>query len=609
MCGAGEVNIGGYRILRTLGKGGVGEVFEVLDAEGRHFALKVFSVDHGAKAFLQRRFRTEGRLLKTLFHPRLVRVHDSGVDAVTGRPYFVMDLVLDKNGHSMTLEDFRQTEKVTESLAERWYEDLCSALAYCHSCGVIHRDIKLNNVLIDAAGHAVLSDFGISRVLDQRFRDELQMTTTFVEGETTGTRPVMGTYWYLAPEVRAGSAATAASDWYALGVTFFRLLTGLWYEPGTNALDLLDLSDRHWRERIERLLSDDPNERVPGGSSLGKGKRRSWRWLTVLAGCAVVCSVCIELGVGGWKASPASGVSVSEGRLDLVVDASNRFEFCPCPAGTNGYHNLTVAVTRQYWLAATPVTRRQWFAARGEPLSAWAGGEDAPITYVSRDEVLDFCDRLNRRFSAQLPRGYEIRLPTVAEWRLAYVQGNTVPFHIENHESLRRTYDERGWFGQGVNGEAKLANMRCYYADLNRAVPLVTNIWPSFPPRVINPGNDDWQRSSSEVPPVPVGLKPANDFGLHDMLGNCFERLFDTCSDKAHHWGKTEWGVTTTGLYSGQGLTVTNPVERTGILPLMTGAYFAPDIAGDRVWSADFDRLPHLGFRLCIGPVIVFRQP
>jgi len=238
----------------------------------------------------------------------------------------------------------------------------------------------------------------------------------------------------------------------------------------------------------------------------------------------------------------------------------------------------------------------------GEPLTAWEGGEDAPMTYVTRDEVTNFCARLNVRFSAKLPRGYEIRLPTLAEWRLAYVQGKTVPTHFADKRAMRRTYVERGWYGQGINGEGKSADMRRYYADLNRPLSMVTNIWPTFPPRVINSGKDNWARYSSEIPPVPVGLKPTNELGLHDMLGNCYERVLDTCSDKVHHWGKTEWGVTTIGLYAGQGLALTNPVERTGNLPLMVGTYLAPDIPGDRAWSADFDRLPHLGFRLCIGP-------
>jgi len=70
------------------------------------------------------------------------------------------------------------------------------------------------------------------------------------------------------------------------------------------------------------------------------------------------------------------------------------------------------------------------------------------LPYVTRDEVTNFCARLNARFSAKLPSGYEIRLPTLAEWRLAYAQGKTVPTHFADKKAMRRAYVERGWYGQ-----------------------------------------------------------------------------------------------------------------------------------------------------------------
>ena len=240
----------------------MGSVFEVELPDGTRRALKRFSADHGNIEFLKERFVSEGRVLKRLSHPRLVHVQDIGIDA-DGHPYFMMDLVLDAAGESTTLESVRAAGKVSETDAERFYTDLVEALRYCHAQGVVHRDVKLNNILIDAEGHAVLSDFGISRIVNADLRDELQVSTTFVTGETSGTRPVMGTYWYLAPELRTGGTATPASDWYALGVTFFRLLTGLWYEPDTNAFDLLAPYDKVWTKRLKKLLAVNPAERHP----------------------------------------------------------------------------------------------------------------------------------------------------------------------------------------------------------------------------------------------------------------------------------------------------------------------------------------------------------
>ena len=212
----------------------MGCVYEVVaDEDATRLALKVFSLDHGNREFLRRRFLAEAKILSRLNHPRLVHVHESGIDESSGTPYYVMDLVQSAVGKSETLEDVRKAGKVTEARALQWLADICEGLEYIHAQGVVHRDVKLENVLIDENGHAVLSDFGVSRIFDDRLRNELMVTTTFIAGETTGTQPVMGTYWYLAPEIRKGGAATPESDWYSLGVLMYRLLTGMWYEPNT----------------------------------------------------------------------------------------------------------------------------------------------------------------------------------------------------------------------------------------------------------------------------------------------------------------------------------------------------------------------------------------
>ena len=98
--------IGPYRIVRPLGKGGMAEVYEVENERlGAHFALKAFTLDHGEVEFLRKRFQVEGRLLARLSHPRIVRVYDMDVDAESGLPYYVMDLVLDKSGRPRSLKD------------------------------------------------------------------------------------------------------------------------------------------------------------------------------------------------------------------------------------------------------------------------------------------------------------------------------------------------------------------------------------------------------------------------------------------------------------------------------------------------------------------------
>ena len=576
----------------------MGCVYEVVaDGDATHLALKAFTLDHGNREFLKKRFLAEAKILSRLNHPRLVHVRELGVDEPSGVPYYVMDLVRSAAGESGTLEDVRKAGKVTEAQALQWFADIREGLEYIHAQGVVHRDVKLENVLIDERGRAVLSDFGVSRIFDDRLRNELMVTTTFIAGETTGTQPVMGTYWYLAPEIRKGGAATPESDWYSLGVLMYRLLTGMWYEPNTKAFDLLAPFSKKCQRIVRQLLSDAPAERRPRLTVPDASSRR---------GVGKFWIASVSIGLIGLIAllRPWPSPTPSPSPFSLNYCKGVDFSFCSSPAGTNAYRNISVAVTYPYWLAATPVTRRQWFAVRGEPLTAWTGGEDAPMTYVSREDVMNFCARLNVRFAAQLPQGCEIRLPTLAEWRLAYAQGRTMSVEFSDKKALRRAYANIGWYGQGVGGMPEHAGMKQYYEMRNLPVPLVREIWPNFPPEPVQSEKMGWLRNSSQIAPVPVGLKPANGLGLHDMCGNCYERVADVGSEALFDYMRSEWGMNTHNIYRGLGLAVTNPVERSGSLPLMVGSYAAPDLPGDKVWSSKFDRMPHLGFRLCIGPRI-----
>ena len=254
--------IGVYRIIRPLGKGGMGAVYEVVHTKlGVHYALKTFTLDHGHVKLLKERFLAEGRILARLRHPNLVRVFDLDVEESTNTPYFVMDLVQYKDGTSHTLADLEPGGADEEHLA-RWLVQLCSALDYIHAAGIVHRDIKLGNILLDAQGGVVLSDFGVSRFSSKALRRELDLERTVVSGDTVTGNLVMGTSGYMAPEVKRGEDATAAADAYSLGVVFFRLLTGVWYENRSNIFGLLDPFEAAWQDLLPRLLAENPEERV-----------------------------------------------------------------------------------------------------------------------------------------------------------------------------------------------------------------------------------------------------------------------------------------------------------------------------------------------------------
>ncbi|MCQ2391219.1 MAG: serine/threonine protein kinase [Kiritimatiellae bacterium] len=254
--------IGAYRIIRCIGKGGMGTVYEVEHIElGVHYALKVFSFDMSKMdgALLRRKFLDEGKALARLKHPNLTHVFDLAFDEETGAPYFVMDLVLYKDGEPYTL-DAVDTSGLDERHVLRWFKDVAGALDYIHKEGIIHRDIKPGNMLLKANRHVVVTDLGVAKVFDEHlFLGDEGLST-----EKTGAMLVSqmaGTRHYIAPEVLKGNRSTPAVDAYALGVTMVKLLTGLWYDEHHEALSMLSKYKLRWNAVLPLLLAPKPERR------------------------------------------------------------------------------------------------------------------------------------------------------------------------------------------------------------------------------------------------------------------------------------------------------------------------------------------------------------
>ena len=333
--------VGNYRIIRPLGEGGMAAVYEVEHLKlGVHYALKTFTLQEGHVELFRKRFSAEGKILARLNHPNLVRVIDLDLDEKAGALYYVMDLVLSEDGETHTLADVKPGEADEAQILD-WFRQMCSALAYVHSQGIVHRDVKLNNILLAPDGRVVLSDFGISKISDENLRSAVDVTKTMVTGMTQGRGVAMGTQGYMAPEVCRGEEATPAADVYSFGVAFFRLLTNVWYDPclapsadsgeviAMNSVKLLEPFEYRWADVLPVMLNDNPQDRplnlndLPDyivsvtQSEMLTPKRFGAKWKALVA--AVVA---IALGVGCWLCWRQPGNKTIRTDDLLVIPAS-----------------------------------------------------------------------------------------------------------------------------------------------------------------------------------------------------------------------------------------------------------------------------------------------
>src|SRR3954451_12498639 len=225
--GPGAVLGDRYRLERVIATGGMATVWLARDTEvDRDVAVKVLSDVLAENRTYTERFRREARVAAGLSNPNLVRMFDYSGRAE--RPYLVMEYVA-----GGTLADRIAAGTATDLDAEELARELLAALGAIHEAGVVHRDVKPSNVLLDHEGGTHLTDFGIAQPEDAT--------------QLTGTGEVIGTLKYMAPEVLAGEQATERSDLYALGVVLGEAL-------GEAAMPQLEAL-------IDRLTAADPHER------------------------------------------------------------------------------------------------------------------------------------------------------------------------------------------------------------------------------------------------------------------------------------------------------------------------------------------------------------
>ncbi len=223
----------GFEILAELGRGGMGIVYQALElALGRHVALKFLPADYMHDHERLERFQREARTTSALNHPHICTIH--GLGEQNGRPYIVMELVEGRTLQAVIAER-PSVDEVLRIIAQ-----VARALAAAHAAGVVHRDIKPDNIMLRSDGYVKVLDFGLARRLPTLLESDSP------EAGHTDPCVILGTVAYMSPEQARGAAAQSASDIFSLGIVLYQLLTGKHPFEGASAADILtEITTRH----------------------------------------------------------------------------------------------------------------------------------------------------------------------------------------------------------------------------------------------------------------------------------------------------------------------------------------------------------------------------
>src|ERR671924_341892 len=294
---------GRYRILRKLGTGGMANVYLAEDEVlGRRVAIKILNDRHAGDDQFVERFRREAKNAASLSHPNIVSIYDRG--EAEGTYYIAMEYL---DGRSLK-ELIVARGPAPVNVAIDYARQILAAIRFAHRHGIVHRDIKPHNVLVDGEGRLKVTDFGIARA---------------GASQMTEAGSIIGTAQYLSPEQAKGAPVDQTSDLYSLGVLLYELVTGTVPFTGSTPLEIAmkHLSEipappshhqpdipRELDKVVLRALAKDPDDRYQTADEMDADLARVERGLRVSdetreAGTAVPGAA----GIGGPGPRPARG--------------------------------------------------------------------------------------------------------------------------------------------------------------------------------------------------------------------------------------------------------------------------------------------------------------